>query len=81
MLREILTLLVDKIPTQYYINFQPDRKEFIFQPTLNNKSAPAFTVLVEGADLVVPQKIERLLVDQAKEKVTEILNNTIFDQF
>jgi hypothetical protein len=81
MLREILTLIVDKVPTQYYINFQSDRKEFVFQPTLNNKTAPAFTVIANEQELRIPQQIDERLQEQAKDKVREILSNEIFDQF
>jgi hypothetical protein len=39
MIREILTLVVDNVPTQYYIDFEKDRKQFNFQPTLTHKTA------------------------------------------
>jgi hypothetical protein len=81
MIREILTLVVDKLPTQYYINFERDRKQFLFQPTLKNKEAPSFTILVQGEALVLSETIDDLLAEQAREKVREILANQIFDQF
>lgn len=81
MIREILTLFVDNAPVQYYISFDRDRKRFNFQPTLQNKNAPYFEILIEGKTLITSIKMEASLEQQAKEKVNEILNNEIFDQF
>ena len=81
MIREILTLVVDNIPTQYYINFKKDRKQFSFQPTLKNKTAPAFVILVENNELTISDMVDEGIAAQAKEKVKEILANSIFDQF
>lgn len=80
MIREILTLKINNKPYQYYISFGKDRKKFVFTPTLQNKNAPAFEIVVEEKLLMVTQKIDSLLEDQAKEKVKEILNSKIFDQ-
>jgi hypothetical protein len=81
MIREILTLVVDKVPTQYYIDFEKDRKQFNFQPTLTNKNAPTFRIIERYGELIEIEEIDPLLIRQAKEKIREILNNPIFDQF
>jgi hypothetical protein len=81
MIREILTLVVEKVPTQYYIDFTKDRKQFNFQPSLTNKSAPCFTIVVKDGELIATEPIDPLILQQAKEKIKEILNNRIFDQF
>lgn len=80
MLQEILTLVVDKIPTQYYINFEKERKTFFFQPTLKSKSAPAFVIEIRQHEMVCEGVQDVKVIEQAKEKVKEILSNTIFDQ-
>jgi hypothetical protein len=81
MIREILTLVVNNVPTQYYIEFEKDRKQFNFQPTLTNKAAPSFRILERYGELIEIEEIDPTLIKQAKEKVREILNNPIFDQF
>ena len=80
MIREILTLVVDKVPTQYYIQFGKDRKQFSFQPTLANKTAPTFRIIERYGELIEVEEIDPLIAKQAKEKIREILNNPIFDQ-
>lgn len=81
MIREILTLVVDKVPTQYYIDFEKDRKQFNFQPTLTNKTAPSFKIIERYGELIEVEEIDPSISEQAKEKIKEILNNPIFDQF
>ena len=81
MLQEILTLVVEELPTQYYINFEKDRKTFLFQPTLKNKSAPTFTIVVRNSELVAVNLDDGDIERQAKEKVREILGNSLFDNF
>ena len=81
MIREILTLVVDKVPTQYYIDFEKDRKQFNFQPTLTNKNAPTFRIIERYGELIEIEEIDPSIIEQAKEKIREILNNPIFDQF
>jgi len=81
MIREILTLVVDNVPTQYYIDFEKDRKQFNFQPTLTNKAAPSFRIIERYGELIEIEEIDRFVIEQAKEKIREILNNPIFDQF
>jgi hypothetical protein len=81
MIREILTLVVDKIPTQYYIEFEKDRKQFNFQPTLTNKGAPSFCIIERYGELIEIEEIDVSILEQAKEKIKEILNNPIFNQF
>ncbi|MGZ3846756.1 MAG: hypothetical protein ACXVBX_16110 [Flavisolibacter sp.] len=80
MIREILTLVVDKLPTQYYIEFEKDRKQFNFQPTLTNKSAPSFRIMERYGELIELDKMDPDLFEQAKEKIREILDNPIFGQ-
>ena len=80
MIREILTLVVDKLPVSYYIEFKKDRRHFKFQPTLKNKSAPSFTISVNSHELSIDPPIDESIVFQAKEKVKEILANSIFDK-
>lgn len=81
MIREILTLVVDNVPTQYYIDFEKDRKQFNFQPTLTNKTAPSFRIIERYGELIEIEEIDPSLIEQAKDKIREILNNPIFDQF
>lgn len=81
MIREILTLLVDKVPTQYYIDFEKERKQFNFQPTLTNKNAPTFRIIERYGELIEIEEIDPYVIKQAKEKIKEILNSPIFDQF
>jgi hypothetical protein len=81
MIREILTLIVEHIPTQYYIKFSKERTAFQFQPTLKNKAAPSFKIVVHGDQLEIPDNIDPELGEQAKGKVREILNNDLFDRF
>lgn len=81
MIREILTLVVDNVPTQYYIDFEKDRKQFNFQPTLTNKTAPSFRIIERYGELIEIEEIDPFVIEQAKEKIREILNNPIFDQF
>jgi hypothetical protein len=80
MIREILTLVVDGVPVQYYIDFEKDRKQFNFQPTLTNKMAPSFRIIARYGELIEVEEVHPHLVEQAKEKIKEILNNPIFDQ-
>ncbi len=81
MIREILTLAVNDVPIQYYIDFEKDRKQFNFQPTLSNSSAPAFRVIERYGELIEVEETDPKILEQAKEKIREILNNPIFDQF
>jgi hypothetical protein len=81
MLREILTLLVNNVPTSYYIKFGKDRQRFTFQPTLKNKEAPNFVIMVKDNELKVAGEIDDKMAEQAKEKVREIISNSIFDSF
>jgi hypothetical protein len=80
MIREILTLVVDNHPTHYYIDFKKDRKQFNFQPTLSNKTAPSFRIVERYGELIEVDAVDSNLLEQAKEKIREILNNPIFDQ-
>jgi len=80
MIREILTLIVENVPTQYYIDFEKDRKKFSFEPTLTNKFAPSFAVEVSEGELITTDPIDPVTLQQAKEKIKEILNDPIFNQ-
>jgi hypothetical protein len=79
MIREILTLVVNKVPTQYYIDFEKNRKQFNFQPTLANSTAPSFRIIERYGELIEIEEIDPVLLEHAKEKIREILNNPIFD--
>ena len=79
MIREILTLVVDKLPTQYYIFFDKQRRHFNFQPTLSHKTAPSFDIIILQGELIVKGEIDESLARQAKEKVNEIISNPVFD--
>jgi len=79
MIREILTLVVDNVPTQYYIDFEKDRKQFNFQPTLSNKLAPSFRIIERYGELIEIEEIDSSVLEQAKEKIRDILNDPIFD--
>ena len=81
MIREILTLKVDNTTTSYYIQFEKDRKQFFFQPTLFNKSAPSFTVMVSGNEMKFMEDVSADIRAQACDKIKEILTNIIFDKF
>ncbi|HUR12127.1 MAG TPA: hypothetical protein VM012_12190 [Flavitalea sp.] len=81
MIREILTLKVDNTSTSYYIQFEKDRKQFFFQPTLFNKTAPSFTVFVTGDEMKFREEVSADIRAQACEKIKEILSNIIFDKF
>lgn len=80
MIREILTLVVENISTQYYIDFEKERKQFNFQPTLKNRTAPSFRIIERYGELISVEEIDPQLFEQAKEKIKEILNDPIFDQ-
>lgn len=79
MIREILTLKIDNAPVQYYISFDKTRKWFEFEPTLQNKIAPCFKIIVEENALITTDTIDAFLEAQAKEKANEIMNNGVYD--
>lgn len=81
MIREILTLVSENTPLQYYIQFDKSRKRFSFEPSYRNKSAPAFTIHVEGSALVTEGEVSPEIERQAKEKILDFLGNMIFDRF
>ncbi|MFL5742311.1 MAG: hypothetical protein ACJ75B_18950 [Flavisolibacter sp.] len=81
MIREILTLTIEEISTPYYIQFEKDRMQFSFQPTLKNKAAPSFIIVVEGDRLVANEKIAEKIFDQACEKIQEIRHSDWYEQF
>lgn len=79
MIKEILTLVVNGTPTQYYIKFGKDRRRFSFQPTLKNKNAPVFVIFLREDELRVAGEIDEQLSEQAKDKVKAILSDNLFD--
>ena len=81
MIREIFTLVVDRIPTQYYIKFGKDRQQFHFQASLKNKSAPSFVVHLRDEDVVMEPSVDDAIAKQAVQKVKEIVEDKIFDRF
>lgn len=81
MIKEILTLIVDGVPTQYYIKFGKERRRFSFHPTLKNKSAPVFIVFMRDDELKVAGEVDEQVAEQARQKVREILSDNLFDRF
>jgi hypothetical protein len=81
MLREMFTLVVDRIPTPYYIQFEKDRKKFKFQASVKNKSAPSFVVMLRDNDFITEPFVDDVIAKQAKQKVRELVNDKIFDRF
>jgi hypothetical protein len=81
MIREILTLEVDGMSTQYYIQFGKDRTRFSFQPTLKNKAAPSFTLIVKDGNIEAESPVPASLARQASEKIRSILDDKLFDKF
>ena len=82
MLREIFTLVIDRTPTPYYIQFEKDRKKFHFQANLKNKSAPSFIVMIdEDDDIITVPHVDEVIAKQAEQKVRELVNDKIFDRF
>ena len=80
MLREIFTLVVDRVPTPYYIRFGKDRKSFQFQATLKNKSAPSFVAMFQDDDFITEPYVDEVIAKQAEQKVRELVNDKIFDR-
>jgi hypothetical protein len=80
MMREILTLILDKTPVQYYILFTKERNRFIFEPTLKNKSAPKFTIEIINNEPTTNDIVDDNLLMHAKEKVREIISDDFFDK-
>jgi hypothetical protein len=81
MLKEILTLVSDDGPLQYYVLFARERRHFSFQPTLKNKEAPSFVIHVRNEELILDGDVDEQLAAAAKLKVREILSSMLFDQF
>lgn len=81
MIREILTLMIDDLPTQYYIEFEKDQKQFSFQPAIFNKAAPSFKIIERFGELIEIEEIDFSIAEQAKEKIKQILNNPFTGRF
>ncbi len=79
MIKELLTLYIDSSPVQYYIRFTRERTLFNFQPTLQNKTAPSFTIFFQDQDWITEDQVEASILEQAKQKIKEINSDTIFD--
>jgi len=81
MIREIFTLVIDNVPTQYYIQFNKDRQRFLFQAGFKYKTAPTFTIMLRDDRLIAEPAIKEEIAEQALKKVREIVADTIFDRF
>jgi hypothetical protein len=81
MIREMFILVVDRIPTPYYIRFEKDRKRFQFQATLKNKTAPSFVVRLSDGHFITEPYVDEFIAKQAEQKVRELVNDKIFDRF
>jgi len=81
MIREILTLIVNKTPTQYYIDFDRDRKQFTLHPALITNSAPSFRIIERYGELIEVEEIDPEIIQQAKEKIKEIMRDSSLDRF
>jgi len=79
MTRKILTLFINNVPTQYYIDFEKDRKQFKLHPVLSGASAPSFRIIERYGVLIEVEEIDPELIEQAKQKITEILSDPSFD--
>jgi hypothetical protein len=80
MLREIFILVVEKVPTPYYIRFGKDRKRFHFQASLKNKMAPSFVVIIDDDAIITEPMVHEVILKQAEQKVRELVNDEIFDR-
>lgn len=80
MIREILTLILNNIRTQYYIEFTKERTRFIFEPGLKNKTAPEFILELKEGQWICDRDIDPSLLEQAKQKAEEIRSNDVFDK-
>jgi hypothetical protein len=79
MTRKILTLFVNDIPTRYYIDFDKDRKQFNLQPEISGTSAPSFRIIERYGVLIEVEETDPGLIEQAKQKIKEILSDPNFD--
>ena len=80
MIREILTLILNKKRVQYYIELTKKRDRFVFEPGLKNKTAPYFSLEHKEGQWVCNQDIDPDLLEQAIQKAQEISSNDIFDK-
>jgi hypothetical protein len=78
---ESLTLLVNNVPAQYYIDFEQDRKQFNLHPADINSSAPSFRIIERYGELIEIEEIDPSIIQQAKKKIEEILRNPNLDPF
>ena len=75
MTRELLTLIVNNVPIQYYIDFEEDRKQFSLQPLLTNQTAPSFRIIERYGELIEIEEIDPYILQQAKKKIIELLTD------
>lgn len=75
MIRKILTLVIDNVPTQYYVDFEKDRKQFNLQPTLDNETAPSFRIIERYGELIEIEEIDSYIIDQAKERIRKLISD------
>jgi len=80
MATEILTLLINNVPTQYRIDFERDRKQFNLYPEADNSSAPSFRIIERYGELIEIEEVDPKIIQQAKEKITEILRDPNSDR-
>ena len=81
MATEILTLLVNNVPTQYYVDFEHDRKQFNLHPAPGDSSAPSFRIIERYGELIEIEEIDPDIIQQAKKIIEEILRKPNRDSF
>jgi len=80
MATEILTLFVNNVPIQYYVDFEQDRKQFNLHPAPGN-SAPSFRIIERYGELIEIEEIDPNIIQQAKKKIEEIIKNPNLNRF
>ena len=81
MATEILTLIVNNVLTQYYVDFEHNRKQFNLHPAPGNSSAPSFRIIKRYGELIEIEEIDPNIIQQAKKKIEEIIRNPNLDRF
>jgi hypothetical protein len=81
MTTEILTLLVNNVPTQYHVEFEQDRKQFNLHPAHVNSPAPSFRIIERYGELIEVEEIDPNIIQQAKKIIEEILRKPNRDSF
>jgi len=75
MTREILTLIVNETPTEYFVDFEQDRKQFTLHPAQSTNSAPSFRIIERYGELIELEEIDPDIIQQAKKKLREIMKD------